>query len=415
MDSETLVSNPFEALHHFYLILMSDFLFPGNYFIMDSETLVSNPFQEMTNETMDASGKRSSLTEKLVSVKNNVCEKHFMIKADKLQKELTHNMKKIHENASKLRYEAKLYDINKRKIDLETRKRIHPKKDFNYDESQIQKSEQRLGVLDEGYYLDRKQKFPIRGRSMNDLNATPTVSRARLMLRQQEREDRMEDFRSMTLTQLGFSTPGTTSFTSSSLKGSAHRRGSKSAPPSKMSASGRRTLESNESDDSSKLPMIDRQKTKDSHVKFSIDETHGRTSTPDRRHQIRPKTYTATSTINRRQSAWNSDDDDDDYMTTINLRALLFGSESKFSGTPRSITRESARSMPSLRRSTGQRITRETILAENKKINKKINKFYDSLDFSDSDFSDDEVDEKVTVNNAQAVKLAQKVESCGVT
>ncbi|KAK3086835.1 hypothetical protein FSP39_024246 [Pinctada imbricata] len=373
---------------------------------MDSETLVSNPFQEMTNEAMDNAGKKSSLTEKLVSVKNNVCEKHFMMKASKLNKELSYNMKKIHENASKLRYEAKLYDINKRKIDLETKRRIHPHKDFNYDESQIQKSEQRLGVLEEGYYLDRKQKFPIRGRSMNDLNATPTVSRARNMLRQQEREDREDDLRSMSVSYFGLSTPGTGSLVSS--KGSpSMRRGSKSAPPSKMSAS---MAGMNDSRDS-KLPVIERQKTKDSHVKFSLDDTHARTSTPEL--PVRPKTYTAPSSLTRRSTAWDSDDDDD-FVQTINLRALLFGSEpakSTGTGTPRTLTRESSRSVPNLRRSGGQKITRETILAENKKINKKINKFYESLDLSESEESEEDEPQEVKISAAQASKFAQKAKA----
>lgn len=68
---------------------------------MDSEQLVSNPFQEMQHEAME-NQKKSSLTEKLVSVKNNVCEKHFLMKAEKLNKELSQNMKKIHENSSEL-------------------------------------------------------------------------------------------------------------------------------------------------------------------------------------------------------------------------------------------------------------------------------------------------------------------------
>lgn len=285
---------------------------------MDSEQLVSNPFQELQNEAMD-SGKKSSLTEKLVSVKNNVCEKHFLIKADKLNKELSHTMKKIHENSSELRYQMKLYEINKRKIDLETKQRMQPRRDFSYDAYQIENSEKRLGVLSDSYYLEKKQKFPIRGRNMNDLNATPTVSRARNMLRQQEKEDREDEVNSLATTRL--STPG--NFSLSSNKTSIYqRRGSKSAPTSKMSASLRGTLNSQDGD-SAKLPSIERQRTKDSHVKF-IENV--RTSTPDK--LVRPQTHGPR--IMRRLNAWDSDDDDDfgskDY---INLRQLLFGAESK--------------------------------------------------------------------------------------
>ncbi|XP_062583025.1 uncharacterized protein LOC134244798 isoform X1 [Saccostrea cucullata] len=346
----------------------------GNFFIMDSEQLVSNPFQEMQNDAMD-SQKKSSLTERLVSVKNNVCEKHFLIKAEKLNKELSHNMKKIHENSSELRYQIKLYDINKRKIDLETKRRMQPKKDFSYDAFQINNSEKRLGVLSDCYYLEKKQKFPIRGRNMNDLNATPTVSRARNMLRQQEKEDREEE--NSTISALRLSTPGTLSLTSNRTS-IFQRRGSKSAPASKMSASVRGTLNSQDGE-SAKLPSIDRQKTKDSHVKFT---EHVQTSTPEKR--VRPHTHGPR--ITRRLNAWDSDDDDDDFGSTdyINLRQLLFGAEGKTnsngsSGTPRTLTRESSRSVPNLRRTTGSKVTQESLRAERRQIDKKINKFFESL------------------------------------
>ncbi|XP_056002954.1 uncharacterized protein LOC125658141 isoform X4 [Ostrea edulis] len=348
---------------------------------MDSEQLVSNPLQEMQNEAMD-NQKKSSLTERLVSVKNNVCEKHFLMKADKINKELSHSMKKIHDNSSELRYQIKLYDINKRKIDLETRQRIQPRRDFSYDAFQIQNSEKRLGVLSDCYYLEKKQKFPIRGRNMNDLNATPTVSRARNMLRQQEKEDREDELSS--LAKIRQSTPGT--FSLSSNRASIYqRRGSKSAPASKMSASVRETLnsQSNSQDgDSAKLPSIERQKTKDSHVKFTENV---RTSTPNK--LIRPLTHGPR--ITRRLNAWDSDDEDDFGSTDyINLRQLLFGAENKTisngsSGTPRTLTRESSRSVPNLRRTNAPKMTQEMLIAERKEIDKKISKFFESLEYED--------------------------------
>ncbi|XP_022343039.2 uncharacterized protein LOC111136463 isoform X4 [Crassostrea virginica] len=357
----------------------------GNFFIMDSEQLVSNPFQELQNEAMD-SGKKSSLTEKLVSVKNNVCEKHFLIKADKLNKELSHTMKKIHENSSELRYQMKLYEINKRKIDLETKQRMQPRRDFSYDAYQIENSEKRLGVLSDSYYLEKKQKFPIRGRNMNDLNATPTVSRARNMLRQQEKEDREDEVNSLATTRL--STPG--NFSLSSNKTSIYqRRGSKSAPTSKMSASLRGTLNSQDGD-SAKLPSIERQRTKDSHVKF-IENV--RTSTPDK--LVRPQTHGPR--IMRRLNAWDSDDDDDFGSTDyINLRQLLFGAESKApstvsTGTPRTLTRESSRSVPNLRRVNAPKMTQEMLQAERKQIDKKINQFFESL--QDEELSEESEEE----------------------
>lgn len=364
---------------------------------MDSEQLVSNPFQEMQHEAME-NQKKSSLTERLVSVKNNVCEKHFLMKAEKLNKELSQNMKKIHENSSELRYQVKLYDINKRKIDLETKQRMQPRKDFSYDAFQIENSEKRLGVLSDCYYLERKQKFPIRGRSMNDLNATPTVSKARNMLRQQEKEDREEESNSFATTRL--STPGNFSF--SSNKTSVYqRRGSKSAPVSKMSASVRGTLNSRDGE-FAKLPSIERQKTKDSHVKF---RENVRTSTPDR--PVRPHTHGPS--ITRRLNAWDSDDDDDFGSTDyINLRQLLFGTDSKTTsnasnGTPRTLTRESSRSVPNLRRAG--KMTQESLKLERKEIDKKINKFFESL--KDEESSEESEEEPEPEPKKQAPSIAK--------
>lgn len=370
----------------------------GNFFIMDSEQLVSNPFQEMQHEAME-NQKKSSLTERLVSVKNNVCEKHFLMKAEKLNKELSQNMKKIHENSSELRYQVKLYDINKRKIDLETKQRMQPRKDFSYDAFQIENSEKRLGVLSDCYYLERKQKFPIRGRSMNDLNATPTVSKARNMLRQQEKEDREEESNSFATTRL--STPGNFSF--SSNKTSVYqRRGSKSAPVSKMSASVRGTLNSRDGE-FAKLPSIERQKTKDSHVKF---RENVRTSTPDR--LVRPHTHGPS--ITRRLNAWDSDDDDDFGSTDyINLRQLLFGTDSKTTsnasnGTPRTLTRESSRSVPNLRRAG--KMTQESLKLERKEIDKKINKFFESLKDEESSEESEEEPEPEPKKEAPSIAKA---------
>ena len=82
----------------------------GNYFIMDSEQLVSNPFAELQQEAVQQAeqnqGKRNSMTEKLTSVKNNVCEKHFVMARSRLEREKTSRLKQLHDHANRLRHQV---------------------------------------------------------------------------------------------------------------------------------------------------------------------------------------------------------------------------------------------------------------------------------------------------------------------
>ena len=73
---------------------------------MDSEQLVCNPFQDLQSEVMSEAQKKASLTEKLTSVKNNVCENHFAMKRAQLERNKTQILKQLHDRSSKLRYEV---------------------------------------------------------------------------------------------------------------------------------------------------------------------------------------------------------------------------------------------------------------------------------------------------------------------
>ena len=73
---------------------------------MDSEQLVCNPFQDLQSEVMSEAQKKASLTEKLTSVKNNVCENHFAMERAQLERNKSHILKQLHDRSSKLRYEV---------------------------------------------------------------------------------------------------------------------------------------------------------------------------------------------------------------------------------------------------------------------------------------------------------------------
>lgn len=353
---------------------------------MDSEQLVSNPFQDMKEEAMD-NAKKVSLTEKLTSVKNNVCENHLQMRNSKLHREITHKLKQIHDNASQLRYEAKVYDINKRKTDLENRKRYEPLRDFSYDESQLRNNMKRLGVATESRYLERRQQFPIRGRTVNDLHPNSTVRQARQVYQRREQQSRQNDSRF----RGDFSTPGTATSSAKSKRSLLwQRRDSKSAPPaSKMSKS------LNFEDGSTKLPSLGEK----SRVKFSLN---GPTSlrTPD---NLIERAKTFHPGMHRRQSRWaegddddfEDDEDDEEYIDIEKLRAVLFGDKYATSksgyDTPRTMA-----SYPSSVPSTSRRpshLTQEGLKKEQQELKQKIDNFFGNLNADYLDYESEPTEE----------------------
>ncbi|GFO24034.1 hypothetical protein PoB_005053900 [Plakobranchus ocellatus] len=169
--------------------LNSAILLDGNYFIMDSEQLVSNPFAELQQEAVqqaEQQGKRSTMTERLTSVKNNVCENHFLMARSRLEREKTSRLKQLHDNSNRLRHEVKLLDLDKQRHQVEIKRRVEPDKDHSYDEVQVSNTEKRLGANIASFYLDKRLKYPVRIRSVSDISLTPTVQKARASLRQSE-------------------------------------------------------------------------------------------------------------------------------------------------------------------------------------------------------------------------------------
>ncbi|KAL3859971.1 hypothetical protein ACJMK2_010149 [Sinanodonta woodiana] len=359
-------------------------LLARNYFIMDSEQLVSKPLQELQQEAIE-SVKKVSTTEKITSVKNNVCEHALKMTSKKIEKEKSSQLKKIHDNSSKMRFEVKLLDIDKRRHGLELQQRMDPNKDLTYDENQIENTEKRLGVSKEdSFYLDKKLTYPLRTQPGHERVITPFVRKARKAMKQQKEEERAHTARTMSTSGLS---------ASSSRQGSMLlRRGSKSAPPGgKMMESMRSRAESMDFE-SYKLPSIHggqmSAKIKPSHVKF-VEHASGpfRQNTPEP--LFRAKTYypgmerrlTYTSS-----GLWDSDDEDfNEPYERIDLRALLFKDKYKDQPdsmsnltTPRTLTGHSSdthsRRPPSLRPPT-----QEHIKQENQVLRGKIDNFLGNI------------------------------------
>ena len=405
---------------------------------MDSEQLVCNPYQELQNEAID-SVKKTSFTEKLTSVKNNVCEHQLKTRARYIDRERQHKLRNLHIDSSNLRYEVKLMDIKRQKNELEMQKRIQPEKDFSYDTRQISNTEKRLGVVTEDtYYLARKQKFPLRGNILRDHNKKPIIKMARKtmqdhkmnkkkeaeMKENEENEERANTALTASTAVNIVSTPP--SRQDDHLNGNG-RRGSKSAPPLTQGGNGSRTPYLYD-DNEEKLPVIQSRvgtatrNTSKSHVKFLVEEPKPfRQSTPTKLHRSKTFHHGMKMTRSASEAFWDSDSDDDYSMSEkIDLRALLFGSKSQaearnslpsgLSGpiTPRTLTRLSSADVP-LPPSRGQppRPTEEQVKAENKKLRGKIDKFLGTIRKPASE-ADKKAQEKVAIKDKEIKDSKEK-------
>lgn len=394
---------------------------------MDSEQLVCNPYQELQNEAID-SVKKVSFTEKLTSVKNNVCEHQLKTKSRYIDKERQHQLRNLHINANNLRYEVKLMDVKKQKNDLEIQKRIQPLKDFSYDIRQISNTEKRLGVVSgEIHYLDKKQKYPLRSNILRDHNAKPIIKTARKTMhdyklnkrKEQMNEDEENEERANTAQTMSTAVNIASNPPSRQENHLNGRRGSKSAPPLTQGGTILRASHSDE-DNVRKLPIIQsrtgaatRHTTK-SHVKFTIEDPKTfRQSTPQ--HKLhRSKTFHPGMKVTHSSSEafWDSDSDDD-YSTCekIDLRALFFGNKSQTETrnslpysvssltTPRTLTRLSA-DVPLTPRCQPPRPTEEQVKTENKKLRDRIDRFLETIHTTDSE-CENKVPERVVIKEKE--------------
>lgn len=376
---------------------------------MDTEQVISNPYQDLQSEAVDG-GKKTSLTERLASVRNNVCEHNLRTATSHLEKERTHSLRNIHMDASSLRYQVKVMDLNKRKYELDMQKRMRPRKDFSYDNRQIANSAKRLGISSENsFYLDKKLSFPLRGNIVKDHDQKPIIKKARRTLvvnsirKKHEKTERAQTARTYdrattahtVSTTVDVSSPEPS--TKEPQKSRTIRGGSKSAPPPKISSNEPQRSSSRLSiidEVDAKLPSIRvstaGRHTSKSHVKFDVkSNTH---SSQDGLY--RSKTFYSGMSKPMRPTrsyseAWDSDSDDDYiYCEKVDLRALFFGDKSQNSETKSTIssvttphTRLSSENLPLRRCSTAKtpKVTEEMMIKEQNEIKTKVNKFLGTM------------------------------------
>lgn len=383
---------------------------------MDTEQVISNPYQDLQAEALD-SAKKSSLTERLTTVRNNVCEYNLRTTTSFLEKQRTHSMRNLHMDTSNLRYQVKIMDISKRKNDLATQKRIDPKKDFSYDNRQIQNSSKRLGITsEESFYLAKRLQYPLRGNILKDHNAKPLIKNARKTMVDHKIRKKTDQYEMERVQTAHTYERATTSYTASTTVDfpspeppvfkeptkPSSRQGSKSAPPPKLSVGEppRSTSRLSAIDEiDAKLPAIStpsviiaNPRQGKSHVKFNVSKPPPfKQSTQEKLHHSR-SFHCGMPRITRSYSeGWDSDNEDDYlYCEKVDLRALFFGdkstnsdSKSAISGTitPRTLPTRLSLELPQQFRapSTKPKVTEEMLIKEQKDIRDKIDIFLGTM------------------------------------
>ncbi|KAK7505663.1 hypothetical protein BaRGS_00002934 [Batillaria attramentaria] len=390
---EIIMDEPKSAIKH-----------EGNYFIMDSEALVCNPFQDLQSEVMTEAQKKASLTEKLTSVKNNVCENHFAMEREQLEREKTHILKKLHDRSSKLRYEVKLLDLDRQKHTIEVKKRVMPERDYSYDQQQISNTEKRLGANIASFYLERKMRHPMRLKSVSDISMTPMALKLQDVAKARDKEMMERAHTAKTVSS------GTT--TASPIRPiMAHRRNSRSAPLVSRSYGGQVREET-------RLPAIpDRQvprTTKPGHVKFAFEDPLKILMTKDADDGVSllSRAYTYHPGMGQDRDRFNSrdffletsDDEDDPYLPDhIDLRALLFNREGhRDDAVSLSLPQGNHVPTPILRRSNAYapKFTQDMIQQENEQVQSKVNRFLQELhehaNRHDIDSDDSDLEEEIS-------------------
>lgn len=93
---------------------------------------------------------------------NNICENTLQLQAKGMERKLHNRLHILSCQASQLRQKIKVLNMEKEKADLEIKKRYFPEHDFQQDEAQLQTSMRRLILQCNQFYLNKKQRYPIR-------------------------------------------------------------------------------------------------------------------------------------------------------------------------------------------------------------------------------------------------------------
>ncbi|XP_050410804.1 uncharacterized protein LOC126825263 [Patella vulgata] len=382
----------------------------GNYFIMDSEQLVSNPFTEMKLEAQTDFQKRRSQMEKMTSIRNNVCENNYKLTEDTLEREKSKMMQTIQSDTSKYRFEIKLLELDRRKHDIETRKRIEPNRSYDYDDSQIDSSSQRLGANITTSYLEKRLVYPVRLRSVTDLSVTPLVAKARQSLKRHKLHRDLDGYSQDSRSQTAKShSQGPRSQTAKSHASTmSYLRSARSAPT--LSTNYKRPTKGV---DSTTFPVIDKDHFSQRHKYSSTRSNHhqhvkfaGSESSSTKVNRLE-RTAEILNLASARIYSYEASDSEDDFAEyeKVDLRAILFGKPERCdehhkedSVSDKSHNQSIVTDASHHRVLPNQKLTPELLHSQFEQIQKRVNTFLKDCDtprrYGDSD-SDDSLDEAV--------------------
>ncbi|ESO90588.1 hypothetical protein LOTGIDRAFT_175814 [Lottia gigantea] len=281
----------------------------GNYFIMDTDQLVSNPFKTMRTEAQGDFQKKGNMQQKMTTVRNKVCENSFRSTKDNLDRKKDQVIQKIYHNKSNCQFEMKLLELDKRKHDIELRKRIEPQADYNYDDSQIISSSRRLCADIDTPYLEKRLKHPVRQRGIDNTALTPVVAKAREFLKQKRLNTEFDEI----LTER------------SKTAQTFHSRDNSKVRSTKSAPMVINRIRKQESTSATTLPTINKTSHRKQHsVKFGANKI-------DRGQRLERTAEVLNINVPypRKVPTYDCSDSDDDFAEyeKVDLRAVLFGKD----------------------------------------------------------------------------------------
>ena len=129
--------------------------------------------------------KRSGFAEKLLGVRNSRCDTALAKSQRHLNKTQFRQLRHLQETTSKVRYEYKVMQVDKKRNELELSHRNNPETELNYEDQIMLNSTKYLQYKPgDCHYLDKKNR--IRARQFTDPTfVPPSVKQARKMLQDQ--------------------------------------------------------------------------------------------------------------------------------------------------------------------------------------------------------------------------------------
>ena len=161
--------------------------------------------QRNSNRNADPT-KGPTFAEKLMGVRNSQCEHHLQHVQGVISLEESRRLERIREDTNRVVYDYKGMELERRRRELEEKKRRAPHLDTEEDEFELARKARYLFYNpNQCFYMDKKNIIPLRTMARSDpYQVTPTVARARKILQDMVNErhvDAMQEKRATMLSR----------------------------------------------------------------------------------------------------------------------------------------------------------------------------------------------------------------------